>query len=72
MTNYKARKSELLCIYRDCLVEFFVHGHCAEINDTAGVTPFVIVPAEDLAHVTHNHGGETIEDGGVGVTDDIR
>lgn len=53
------------------LLELLVHAESDEINDTAGVTPLVIVPGEDLDEIANNHGGERVEDGGVAVSNDI-
>ena len=37
----------------------------SQVNNTAGVTPFVVVPGHDFQHgVIHNHGGQTVNDTG--------
>ena len=44
-----------------------------QLDNTVGVTPLVVIPADDLEHaLAHHHGAASVEDRAVRVANDVR
>ena len=67
------RESIPLCLYGPgTLSDAFIVHQGAQVSGAAGITPFVIVPANDFHHsVLHDDGGKGIEDTAMGVAPEV-
>ena len=60
-----------LLIHSDVSLKPFLRDEMGQIGHAAGVTPFVVVPCDDLDHIADNHGGQAIDDRGMRVAPEI-